>query len=377
MMKNLFRGQWKGDTSTGSFVMVNMDVQDKKIRGRVSVLENILIDEKLLSIWIWSFFDGSLINNKKIKGTLYRPSIHHRYGEYLTNKELEELQDKTGIEFPDTTTFTGTLKNETTLDIDSISKYSTAPIRKEKFKLKKKKLVKSKIKSIDMTWNKFKEYALEQDDGLIYRGQAGHWPLQTSYHRTGYADLVSYLDSEIPELEHHINSISAHPYDVIDDRSLGALLNLAQHHGYPTPLLDWSKSPYVAAFFAFENEENLIRGGKVSIYVFNEKKWAEMAGRKALLKTPHMTVRTMELPGFGNARVLPQQSITMYSNVDDIEDIIQSNENEESSFIKRITISSSSSKIAMHELNLMGITWASMFPGFDGVCKQLTSRHFK
>jgi len=376
-MDNLFRGQWKGKTSVGSFVLVNMDVQDKKINGRVSVLETIMVDGKQIAIWSWSFFEGKLLTNKKIKGKLYRPSIHHRNGVCLTPDELNNLQKKSGLELTDSTSFLGTLKNETTLVIDSISKYPTAENRKETFILNKKKLVKSAIKNENMTWSQFKEYALDQEDGLIYRGQAGHWSLQTSFHRTGYADLTSYLDTEIPELEHHINSISTHPYNAKDDRSLGALLNLAQHHGYPTPLLDWSKSPYVAAFFAFENESNLTKGGKVSVYVFDDKKWAEMAGRYAQIKAPQMTVRTMELPGFGNARVLPQQSVTMYSNVDDIEDIIQDNERPDSIFIKRITIRATYAKKAMHDLNLMGITWGSMFPGFDGVCKQLASRHFK
>ena len=89
-----------------------------------------------------------------------------------------------------------------------------------------------------------------------------------------------------------------------------------------------------------------------------------------------MVLRTLELPGFGNSRVLPQQSLTMYSNVDNIEEIIQSHEKTPGQLIKAVSIPTSDRKAAMRDLSLMGITWGSMFPGFDGVCKQLRARHF-
>jgi len=280
------------------------------------------------------------------------------------------------LEFPVATKFNGVRLGQYELEIEWTSEYPSAPIRKDKVLLKKERLGGSKVNHEEMSWNRFKEYALEQRDGLIYRGQARHWRLQTSYHRTGHADLISYLDKKIPEVEHHINSVSDYFYDVKDDRSLGALLNLAQHHGYPTPLLDWTKSPYVAAFFAFEEESRLKNGGRVSVFVFDEKEWANMAGRTAQLRVPNMIVRTLELPGFGNSRVLPQQSIIMYSNVDNIESIIKSNEENPGQFLKAVSIPVSDRKEAMRDLSLMGITWGSMFPGFDGVCKQLRARHF-
>ena len=376
-MNDIFRGQWTGSTDFGSEVIANIDVNDNVVFGRVSEFETATIDGSPMSFWLWSRFTGKITKKTKIEGRLHNQSIHDRYGELLTREAVATLLEKTGIELPTEITFTGELNKNNELRIISISKCPTAAIRKEIFKLKKKTKTKTTAPHFPMRWEEFKDFALSQKSGLIYRGQAGNWPLQTSYHRAGYADLVSYLDNEIQELEHHINSISTHPYDMNNDRSLGALLNLAQHHGYPTPLLDWTKSPYVAAFFAFENEAALKKGGRISIYIFDEHKWSEMAGKSAQIRAPHNMVRALELPGFNNPRVLPQQSIIMFSNMSDIEGIIQFNENEKGDFLKRISIPASDAKKAMHDLNLMGITWGSLFPGYDGICKQLKARHFK
>lgn len=57
-----------------------------------------------------------------------------------------------------------------------------------------------------------------------------------------------------------------------------------RHHGFPSPLLDWTRSPYVAAFFAFAPSRVTEGSENVAIYAYVEhygsgKGWAENDAR--------------------------------------------------------------------------------------------------
>ena len=92
---------------------------------------------------------------------------------------------------------------------------------------------------------------------FVYRGVADKsWGLQTSLQRLG----GDYVIVEKPLLRSFRKY--APPGSIASD-SLWFRLSVAQHHGLPTRLLDWTVAPKVAAHFATAEEEHYDKDGAI------------------------------------------------------------------------------------------------------------------
>ena len=177
-------------------------------------------------------------------------------------------------------------------------------------------------------------------------------------------------------LQRPIEAFLGKAIDLSNSINNGYFLNLAQHHGYPTPLLDWTKSPFVAAFFAFRKRRFGSGDDPVRIFVFDQAVWPSGPGTNQFTDCG-ARLEALELAARDNVRVSPQQSVNMFSNLVDIETYLKEWEDKhQKRVLWRIDIPVSEREQAMKELRVMGITSASLFPGLVGICESFTDISF-
>jgi hypothetical protein len=129
-----------------------------------------------------------------------------------------------------------------------------------------------------LSWHDFKErldalvpktryFSTSGSDGRsrpLFRGHRSNtWKLETTLERNGLRDIQlyrymqdcasvrryagNYASCSIPFEE----GASVKYRDLVPNFPNFEYLAYLRHHGFPSPLLDWTESPYVAAFFAF------------------------------------------------------------------------------------------------------------------------------
>jgi hypothetical protein len=235
----------------------------------------------------------------------------------------------------------------------------------------------SELKPLQIhSWTEFRKYVRELEHyRYIYRGQeSSEWRLCTAFHRTERSDLVKFLQVDVGALHRHLSSLTTHVFNLLNPIENAAFISLAQHHGYPTPLLDWTYSPFIGAYFAFKQARQ--REGKVRIFIFDRTQWWQDWAQlqKITPARPHFSV--LDPISINNLRMIPQQALSTVTNVEDIEEYISSKERPDRKYLQVIDLPVEERAEVLNELSMMGINAGSVFPGLDGACDQLKDRFF-
>lgn len=237
-------------------------------------------------------------------------------------------------------------------------------------------------------WTKFMAVCATLD-GWAFRGQQeARWPLLTS--------LSRYLSAYLPEPgswrqreERAIRIFRRKAHNYLDDPSVLAndlrCLALMQHHGAPTRLLDFTKSPFVAAFFALERAT-----GDAAVYALDTPRlWhaapraqpdmnrdridPRVAGNFARYFLPNAN----ELVWIGEPREMDRRLVAQSGTlvvpgvVDKPLDAILQSYGNSGALLKKIVLPQAMREEAMKALYRMNITNATLFPDLDGLARSI------
>lgn len=240
----------------------------------------------------------------------------------------------------------------------------------------------------DDVWD---EKVMRYRDNCVYRGVADEkWDLVPSLNRVCAHNL---------SLESHVfRQFRKYGYAELAEYSgFWSLLPVAQHHGLPTRLLDWTYSPMVAAHFATEDTEYYDRDGV--IWQLDLKQFKAQLPELLQMKLREsdsniFTIGMLEklIPDFDWMKTLSDEpyavffepssmidrivnQYALFSVMSDSSVLLSDWIKEKKIESKRIIIPKEVKLEIRDKLDYINISERMIYPGLDGVCKWITRRY--
>lgn len=245
------------------------------------------------------------------------------------------------------------------------------------------------------SWNDFlgkitiTDHAIAQSAlKLVYRGEADKdWELRPSLLRLLPTDLFTelVLDIEAKALREFRRRSSSfvRPHEWTDEDAILHWWSIMRHYGAPTRLLDWTYSPYVAAYFAVEQfmetdgaiwRLNEYGVGSNVLHRFSNYEEPFTERREYFLSSTNpFEVMFIDSPQRSERMIAQQGVFSICRNVVGHHGKILSalEDSRPKLIMQKLIIPAGLKREFLDRLRLMNVTASSLFPGLEGLGRSI------